>query len=221
MIQIHLGSIHVTMDSSDRITKHRVRKQGLAPMGNLIFSLLMGFAQAAPVPGTSSSALISENLGIYRSNEGFLISSGSSEWMPELLGKEGLFNLVQFAPVGGNSDPATLTVRVDHLSHSQDLGEYTKSWLKDYGHYGFDVLRVKKVKIQGELGVVVDLSHPKHKKMLRQVVFLKNQKAVVLTCKDTSERFAQSLPACNQIIKSFTWVDPGVKRLDQSATLTK
>jgi hypothetical protein len=54
---------------------------------------------------------------------------------------------------------------------------------------------------------VLDLINRDNGRQLRQVVFLKKQKAVILTCRDQVSTFKDSLKNCNQIIRTFQWTE--------------
>lgn len=101
--------------------------------------------------------------------------------------------------------PATLTVRVDHLDRDTTLDRYIAKWMKEYPRYGFDVLGSKPFMQSKNKGYVLDLVNRTQGKQLRQVVFLKQKDAVILTCRDNVSTFQTSLRACNDIIKTFTW----------------
>jgi hypothetical protein len=170
---------------------------------------------AAPFPATSSSALISQEPGLFISPLGFSLKSNASDW--KLVGpdKNSPLTIARFQPLKEKNAPATkptakedvptLSVRVDQVSENTSLDTYAKKWLREYPHYGFDILGSKMIQLEGNKALVVDLAHSKKERQLRQVVFQKDNRAVVLTCSDDKDSFAKSLSQCNQIIKSFHW----------------
>ena len=77
--------------------------------------------------------------------------------------------------------------------------------MKEYPRYGFDVLGSGAFAQKNQRGYVLDLLDRDQKKQLRQVVFLKNKKAVILTCRDQQSSFKNTLKSCNEIIRNFNW----------------
>lgn len=172
-------------------------------------------ALAAPMPGTANSKLVAPQLGLYRSPLGFQISAGDSGWLHSEPPKDNKFiQTVYRAPSTGGQNGkqdavagASLTVRVDELKKNIALDKYIQRWVKEYPKYGFDVLGSKSFVQNKQRGYVVDLLNRDNKKQLRQVVFMSKQRAVILTCRDQSVSFKQALKGCNQIIRTFDWVE--------------
>ncbi|RYZ64037.1 MAG: hypothetical protein EOP05_22635 [Proteobacteria bacterium] len=195
--------------------------------------LFVSNAQAAPIPATSTSKLVSPQLGLYRSPVGFQITSGGSGWvhaeppkgnkyiatlyksptaaqpgsvadqMRRDLSSKG--SVVASAPATKAVTAASLTVRVDELQKEIPLDKYIQKWMKEYPRYGFDVLGSKPFVQNKQRGYVLDLVNREQGKQLRQVVFLKQKKAVILTCRDRIVSFQDNLKGCNKIIRSFEW----------------
>ena len=176
----------------------------------LIFLLLASPLKsifAAPIPGTSSSELFAPKIGVHHSKYGFMIDGVSSNWLQTQPPKKSRYiETVYRSPEVKNETRATLTVRVDRLKKSLKLKNYVKRWVKEYPKYGYDVLGSKKFKSKGRRGYVIDLINSKKRRQLRQVIYLKNQTAVLMTCRDHVRSFKKSLRGCNKIVKSFTWV---------------
>lgn len=203
---------------------------------SLIFGvsvLAVAQTQAAPIPATSTSKLVSPQLGLYRSPMGFQVTNGGSGWvhaeppkgnkyivtmykapttaqpgsvadqMRNDLSAKG--SVVASAPKIKAGSPATLTVRVDELSKDIAIDKYIQKWMKEYPRYGFDVLGSKPFVQNMQRGYVLDLVNREQGKQLRQVVFLKEKKAVILTCRDRIASFQENLKGCNQIVRTFTW----------------
>ena len=202
----------------------------------LFVALAVLSAQAAPIPGTATSKLVSPQIGLYHSPIGFQLNAGKTGWehVAPPAGNKYIATVYRAEPgsvasqmhndlrargniVGGNgnaaalsanakvSAPATLTVRVDDLDKEVPLDRYIAKWMKEYPRYGFDVLGSKPFVQNKQKGYVLDLVNRNQGKQLRQVVFLKQKKAVILTCRDGVATFQKSLASCNQIIKTFTW----------------
>lgn len=194
--------------------------------------LLVSTSFAAPIPGTASSKLVSPEIGLYRSPNGFTIAAGKSGWSLASPPKDSKHIAAVYAPrestsvaqqmkadllakgdiVKGAAKPemkeeskAALTVRVDNLKKDTTLDKYVQRWMKEYPRYGFDVLGSGAFSQAKQRGYVLDLVNRDQKKQLRQVVFLKDRKAVILTCRDKQASFKDTLKSCNEIIRNFTW----------------
>lgn len=166
----------------------------------------------APIPGTSSSLLIDSENGTFRSALGFQVSAGQSDWILTEAPRNHKYIAVQYkAPDTDTGIQAALTVRVDRLKKRTGLKKYVKRWIRDYPKLGFDILAARKIKIHKKPAFLIDLINRESQLQLRQVVFLKQKKAVILTCRDNKERFLQNLKSCNNIFRSFVWTLPEKK----------
>lgn len=170
--------------------------------------VLQSSAWAAPIPGTGSSALVSERPGLFFSEKGFRMDSGGTAWIQSAPPKD-IPSLVTVykAPVSQHGQQPALSVRVDNLRKTQSLKSYVRKWMQDYTRFGFDVLTAKPIKINSQSAFLLDIVSRETKKQLRQVVFLKNKTAVTLTCRDHRDSFGKTVQDCNQIVKSFAWTD--------------
>lgn len=169
-------------------------------------------AHAAPHPATATSALVAPQLGVYRSPLGFQVSAGDSGWKQAEAPSDNKFIATLYkAPTAKDAkatvEPGSLTVRVDKLAKEIPLDKYVQKWMKEYPKYGFDVIGSLPFSQNKEKGYVLDLINRDSGKQLRQVVFLKKQKAVILTCRDQSATFKDSLAGCNKIIRTFQWTE--------------
>ena len=161
---------------------------------------------AAPMPATSTSLLTNEKPGIFRSAKGFSVNAGKTEWvlseppteLPSVV-------TVYKSPENHHGVQPVLTVRVDELTQKMDLKLYAKQWLKDYTTLGFKILKTKTLKVNSYAAFAMDVEEAHGPKKLRQIVFLKNQMAVVLTCRDLKDSFQKTVKSCNEIFKSFEW----------------
>ncbi|MCB0343002.1 MAG: hypothetical protein H6626_09855 [Pseudobdellovibrionaceae bacterium] len=162
---------------------------------------------AAPLPATSSSEFIRQQLGVFRSDAGFTINSGDSDWVQELEAIRNPFVVTSYrAPSTYDGVQAALTVRVDKMSQSTTLKSYVTRWMRDFPRLGFKVMQAKPIKVSGQLGFVIDLKNQSAMKQLRQVLFLKDKTAVIMTCRDHEDHFQSTLKDCNEIIKNFRWL---------------
>jgi hypothetical protein len=173
--------------------------------------LMLPTAQAAPIPGTGSSALVAPQLGLYRSPAGFEIQAANSGWKQAQAPQGNKFVATLYrAPATGNlkDSKAALTVRVDKLAHAITIDQYIKRWQKEYPKYGFDLLGAQPFnQNKNTRGYVMDLINRDNKTQIRQVVFLKQKNAVILTCRDQEKTFKNALKGCNQIVHSFQWTE--------------
>lgn len=174
----------------------------------LILFLLLPIvrAQAAPIPGTSSSLLIGNDLGWFRSAHGFAIHAGNTQWILSPPPKD-IPALTTFyhSPKTNQGSQASLTVRVDQLSTPTSLKSYVKKWVKDYPRLGFELLISKPIKVGNHQAFLIDVLNKASEKQLRQVLFMKDRTAVVLTCRDNRAVFDDTLKDCNEIIRHFQW----------------
>ena len=166
------------------------------------------FAHAAPIPGTSSSSLIGPEMGRYISSSGFTLNAGQSTWTQNENPK-GIDSVatVYKGPLNQDGVQAALTVSIDQLNKKTSLKNYIKRWSKDYPRFGFDILASKPVKVNNEVAYLFDLVNKDTKKQIRQVVFVKEERAVILTCRDQISSFNENLKECNSIIRTFAWTE--------------
>lgn len=140
------------------------------------------------------------------SAKGFRINSGNTAWVQSPPPKD-IPSLVTVykSPISQHGQQPALSVRVDELNKAQSLKKYVRKWMQDYTRFGFDVLTAKAIKINDQSAFLLDIISRETKKQLRQVVFLKNKTAVILTCRDHRDSFGKSVQDCNQIVKTFKW----------------
>ncbi len=168
---------------------------------SLIF-VLSSQAFAAPIPGGTS---VKPQLGIYKSPVGYEIAAATSSWKMAPTPKSNSFIVGMFTP--NKKSEASLTLRLDKLSQDMSLQAYIERWKKEYPKYGFDILGSKSFEQNSMVGYALDLIQRDTRKEMRQVVFLKNKKAMVMTCKDREENFRATLKDCNQIMRTFKWTE--------------
>lgn len=173
----------------------------------VVFALISPTSSlAAPIPGTSSSQLVAPKLGIYKSRFGFEILADNTNWIQTNPPRRSKFiETVYRSPIMKNNTRATLTVRVDKMKNQTDIRKYVKRWIKEYPKYGYDVLGSKAFSAAGKKGYVIDLMNNRKKRQLRQVIYLNKKTAVLMTCRDHTASFNDSLKECNNIVKNFKW----------------
>jgi hypothetical protein len=171
--------------------------------------LLAPWAWAAPFPGTSSSRLMTQKPGLFYSTRGFSLNSAQTSWV-QIAPPKHIPSLVTVyrSPVRVNGQQSALTVRVDDLRKAESLKLYVRHWMKDYPRFGFEVLTAKSIKINDNPAFLLDIVSRETQKQLRQLVFVKDKTAVILTCRDGRESFAKTVLDCNEIMKTFAWVKP-------------
>ena len=139
--------------------------------------------------------------------EGFAFKALQTKWFraPAPPGRDGIAVLFR-SPETANGFQPLMTVRVDkNTSGSKDIKAYIKKWIGDYSKLGYEVLGSKAFKSNGEVAYVIDTRNKETAKQVRQVVFFRPEKAVILTCIDAIASFSNSLEECNNITRAFSW----------------
>lgn len=154
---------------------------------------------AAPIPLMASTK---PELGVFRSPLGFQVSASDSGWAHSAPPKDNHLITTMYRAPKGNG---LLTVRIDRLAKNIELEKYVQRWAKEYPRYGFDLLGSRPFTQNNDRGFVLDLVNRESQQQLRQVVFMKERSAVILTCRDLQASFKESLKSCNSIIRSFSW----------------
>lgn len=167
----------------------------------IIYSL---FLHAAPYPGTATSKIVGSDIGLFQSANGFTINSANTGWMLRQEKHEKDRSLARFIPP---KDSGTLSVRFSKLKNPVPLDKYVKNWFKEFPRFGFEVLSSQSFSLRNHPGFVVDLYHRQQKQQLRQAVFVKDSRVVMLTCRDHADKFSKSLKACNEIMRTLTWTN--------------
>lgn len=180
--------------------------KALTLLSTVVFVFTALPSLGAPVPGTTSSKMVAPKLGIHKSRFGFEIMAKNTNWVQtKPRGASRFIETVYRSPVERNSTRATLTVRVDNMKKRTHIKKYVRRWIKEYPKYGYDVLGSKAFKTGNKKGYVIDLVNSRKQRQLRQVIYLRNKTAVLMTCRDHSSSFNQSLKECNNIVQKFRW----------------
>ena len=173
-----------------------------------MFSFLNFSASASPAPASGSSAILDAEHGLFRSTYGFSISKGSTDWIQSTPpSRSANIATLYRAPHTVSGVQPALTVRADHLATYRPLKVYARQWMKDYHRLGFDVINSKPIQVTKQTAFLIDVIHRESAKQLRQVVFLRDRTAVVLTCRDHRSNFEQTVKACNNIVRTFRWIE--------------
>lgn len=181
----------------------------------MILLLICFKALAAPHPVTTTSILTDPEKGQSFRGFGFKMALTNSSWRPLQKNSEGLFAEIQFQnkEIKSDTSQAQISIRMDDLLKPQNIESYAKKWMRDYPHYGFEVLGTKTFSHSGGQGLVVDLFHRQNNKQLRQVILLKDKKVAIFTCSDMKSKFTEILTACNHLVKGFSWLEASKKSL--------
>lgn len=163
---------------------------------------------SAPYPATSSSSFLQVNIGMFRSAFGYAIHAKQTDWIHDLpLGTNHRIDAMYKAPqIPDHGIQAALTVRSDRLQTDMSLVSYMKQWTKDYPRLGLDVIRSGKVKVNDQIAFLVDLADRNSAKRIQQIVFIKDRKVVILSCRDHQQTFNVALKACHQLARNFSWL---------------
>lgn len=174
-------------------------------MRNFLWLLILLFSTsswAAPYPATGSSLMTNPEKGLFFGGQGFQLGTLNSRWILNSTDSE---NQVRYSH--SESDTASVMVRSDELAINSSLETYAKKWMKDYSSYGFDVLGARTFSEKSVRGMVVDLMNKAKQKQVRQAIYVKDKKAVIITCMDDPKSFLGTLSQCNQLIKNFSWLE--------------
>ncbi len=180
-----------------------LKKRLLIGLTILISFLMAPTVFAAPMPLTSSSIFISGKNGVFYSPLGFSLNAANTDW--DLTPKPKNNRFIKTIYRSPNDPEALLTVRADKIARPVNVVQYAKKWLNDYPRFGFQVLQAKRVKVSGQPAYLVDLLSHESGKQLRQVLFVKGDTAITLTCRDSIKHFGQTLKSCDKIIRTFQW----------------
>lgn len=173
----------------------------------LSLALFCSQSWSAPVPGTSTSLLVSEKPELFRSKHGFQLDAADTTWYLQTsqMSSKNLETIYK-SPKLSQGLQASLTVRVDHKKARVSFKQYLKKSMKDYVRLGMEVLKSRPVKISGSVGFLVDAVGQNRTKQLRQLIFEKENTMVILTCRDNAKNFQSTVKECNEIFKSFKWL---------------
>lgn len=169
--------------------------------------LSTAIALAAPIPGTSTSILVSENPQLFRSSHGFQLHAADTSWSVSTAQTSSKnLEAIYKSPKLSQGLQASLTVRIDQRKPRIGFKQYLKRSIKDYARLGMDVLKARPVKINDSTGFLIDAVGQNKEKQLRQIIFGKGRTMVILTCRDHKKNFRSSVKECNEIFKTFSWL---------------
>lgn len=185
------------------------------PLVGAIFGLIVGLIftpltlLASPFPG---EVLLRPQSGLFWLSQGFRLGTQGTGW---LLEEKPVATPVDFQIVHGSLEGATyihnkvptarLRVEIEPLKAKATLESYTKRWVKDYYQYGFKILASKPLKLKGTPTVVYDLLSRSQDVQIRQIIQVREGRALIMTCSDGRQTFAQSLKDCNAMAANIDW----------------
>ena len=173
----------------------------------VLFFLTSNPLLGAPIP--TQSGLVKPPLGIHKSKFGFEIQAHGTSWIKTMPVKKSRFiEAVYRSPIQRGNVRASLSVRVDKVRKKTSLKKYVRRWIREYPKYGYDVLGSRAFRLGKNKGYVIDLVNGRKNRQLRQVIYLSKKTAVLMTCRDQTSSFRQSLQECNKIIRKFRWSAP-------------
>jgi hypothetical protein len=182
-----------------------------------ILAQLVSISQvgAAPAPAMATSRMVSLKDSFYSLSHGFKVSIPDESW--QLLNPKQGHSLVEgeVQLKSLRQKDRKLTLKLDRTQRPLTLEAYVKRWMRDYSAYGFEILGSKAFQQQHNKGLVVDLVHREKQKKIRQIVFLQDQRVLMLTFSDAQAQFDQGLNEFNDIVKTFAWTDVSVAQLSR------
>lgn len=171
-----------------------------APGGFAFVFLFLGGLHglmASPFPGMGSSVLVDPQVGAFLTARGYSMNTSGTTWIP-MTDADGALRLqLQSQP------SATLALHFDEVPQNVKLDLYAKKWAREYSHFGFEILGSQTVQLSGHESMVIDLVQKSKAQQVRQVLIRKEKKVAIFTCKDQQVPFLKTLPACNQVIRTF------------------
>ncbi|MFP5518527.1 MAG: hypothetical protein ACLGGX_01385 [Bdellovibrionia bacterium] len=168
----------------------------------IVFQFFVSISLAAPMPGMGSAKLSEKISTVAFKSLGFAMDLMQNEWTLEMQ-NQSASKQFRFKSLENNG---TLSIRIDDLKEEASLDEYSKKWIRDYPNYGFEILAQKSIKIGKAPALVIDLAQKENQKQIRQVLFLQNQRVVVLTCHNSFKAFKATAESCNRAFNSFKWL---------------
>ena len=164
-------------------------------------------ASATPYPGMGSSILVDPTVGAFLAAKGFTVKTTGTPWVPVAQNENSLIESVRFELKNTENlkSTATLALRIDDIGNAGKLDIYAKKWIKEYSQFGFEILGSQNAQLDGNESLVIDLLQKNKMQQIRQVLIRNNKQVAIFTCNDKKVEFAKTLPACNQVVRSFKW----------------
>lgn len=161
----------------------------------------------SPIPGVGSSEVSQLLKNIVVSEYGFRIgNSKQTFWNLKQDIQSNTTNTFEYFAADPLKKSARFTINIDKFTSPTNFDSYVKKWVKEYPYFGFEILNTQKMKLDDEPCYLVDLTHPKKNKQIRQFVVVKKEFAVVMTCADEINKFNETALQCAELIKNFQWI---------------
>lgn len=176
-------------------------------MSRVFFALifLSLTVKASPYPGMGSSLLVNPQNGLFLTSRGYQVKTEGTPWIPVADKGESLVESVRYQlKTVGN---ASLALRIDDVGQNQKLDQYAKKWIKEYSQFGFEILGTQNILLSGKESLVIDLIQKNKSQQIRQVLIQNKQKVAIFTCRDQRDAFGKTLISCNQVVRSFRWIE--------------
>ena len=157
-------------------------------------------ATAAPHPMMGSSRINTVQSGTVFSQMGFQVSKIPADWILKNPIPSESKNLEI-----GSLTQTVLSFNSEKVSPKTDLEKYVRQYLRDYNHYGFEVIGLQSLKQSPLNSIIVDLSQKNRSTRSRQVFYKKDDQIVMATCLDSFEKFDKTILQCNAILETYQW----------------
>ena len=179
-----------------------------------LFVSLPGVLQASPIPGTGSSRLTSQRLGLFFMAHGFHLTIPERlEAMPDEQPESANGELSLRLRLKNRPETSSILLTTDQLKPDIKFESYSHKWLKEYANYGFDINRTQKLNSEFSKGWLVDFFDRAKGQQVRQIIMNHDSKIAIITCADEAKNFDEVAQSCGRIFKDFSWIirDPATK----------
>ncbi len=185
----------------------------------LLFLGLSSLSLAAPYPATSSSALTDPSKGLFFHGFGFRLKRMTADWAPSPVLKNSSRDSLRIEPLSKKkSQEASISLHLEKMEKTVALDTYARKWMREYSSYGFEVLGIKRVLLNKEKALLIDLTHQKRNRQLRQAILQDKDRIAVVTCIDKKDLFPDTLAVCNEFLRNFEWIQTTTATLIQEKT---
>jgi hypothetical protein len=112
-------------------------------------------------------------------------------------------------PINKEGFQPTISIRKDIRAQGfKSVERYARRWLKSFPQFGYDVFHKKRYQHRGQESYIIDALDTHRRVQIRQILFLQNPNALILTCTDKSDSFEKTLRVCNEVIASWRDLPP-------------
>lgn len=170
---------------------------------NLLF--LLHFNASAGIAPLDLSEIVDEPKSVYFGELGFKIHAEETNWYQVSSHKLKSKTVQAEYRSLDEEAPGRLTVRSESLEKNLSLAEYIRRSSKDYRRFGFRVLDIRPLKLNGNRAYVLDLDKEDSDLQTRQILLKKQKDIIILTCTGNRLKFQTDLKSCNQIARNFSW----------------